>query len=324
MTYRHQHLLEKVQVQLAAVAAVALVYFALWPLLRPSDPFDPLVLLLAGGAGSTVAFALTLWMLSALCAVITISARPEGGLMAAVLGAGGASLHSAQIRGLLWSWEGRLSGLYPAMIGELLMLAAMLLAAALIVDLVRRGIASIRPGWLHKHAREHEPDLPAPATPRRTLTGFLGLLREGGRKRRSADRGRTALRMLGCLGLGLVASCAVLLLLLRSPDRGQILFAVVAAFLLGGLAAHQTLPVRHSFVVWAVPILAGVGFYLLAGVTAPADATRWSELPYYARILPIDWLTAGCGGSLVGYWSSERINDIRHIERKQQEAAAAG
>ncbi|MFW6133186.1 MAG: hypothetical protein ACOC8F_04760 [Planctomycetota bacterium] len=323
LTHRHLHLLEKVQVQLAAVAAVALVYFALWPVLRPSDPCDPLVLVAGGTLRSTAVFAGVLWFLAAACAVVTVSARPEGALMAGVLGAGGASLRSAQMRGLLWTWDGPLAGVFPWLIAELALLAALLLVAAGIVDVVRRLIAIVRPGWVRRTAPvlsgRGGDDRPAPAT----LLGLFGPRGDGGDAARTRTARATAARSLAAAGAALAVGVVLVLLLLRSPDRGQILFALVAAFLLAALAAHQAFPTVRSVVILCVPIVAGAGFYLLSGVQSPDQPEAWKLLPHYARILPADWLTGGCGGALIGYWMSERINEMRHLEQRREGSAAA-
>ncbi|MBS3733948.1 MAG: hypothetical protein KGY99_03370 [Phycisphaerae bacterium] len=309
LTHRHLHLLEKIQVQLAAVAGVVLVYFALWPVLRPSDPRDPVVFFVLGAPGSAAMFAGALWVLAAVAAVLTVHARPEGALMAAVLGVGGVSLRSPQMRGLLWAWSGPLRNVFGWLIAELALLAALLFVAALIVDLVRRGIAAVRPQWLHKDV------LAAGASadgkqPIRALLGFLPPWRDG--RWRPADASRT----LAAMGLGLVVSVALLVLLLRSPERGQILFALLAAFLLGAMAAHQLLPEIRSAAIVCLPLLAGLGFYVLSMVAVPGGVDAWKSLPHYACILPVDWLTAGGGGTLIGYWMSERLHELRHIEKK--------
>jgi hypothetical protein len=38
----------------------------------------------------------------------------------------------------------------------------------------------------------------------------------------------------------------------------------------------------------------------------------------YAYALPIDWMTVGEGGALLGYWVSQRIHEIRHFEKAQK------
>ena len=118
-----------------------------------------------------------------------------------------------------------------------------------------------------------------------------------------------------CLGLGLVVALVLLMLLMRSSDRGQILFALLAAFLSASAIAHQVFPTPHSIVVWGMPMLVAIGLYALAAFTAGHGEGAWIGLPKYAGALPVDWLTAGCGGALIGYWISERIHELRHIQR---------
>ena len=340
MNHRRFHLLEKVQVQLAAAGAALVVYFAIWPALRPTDPWSPLTFIPTGSYAGVFFFAGIIWILSAICAVVTVSARPEGAFVAALIGAVGASARSAPIRSLLMLREDSLPALYLALILEVLVLFVVLLMAAVVVDLVRRTVASIKPGWLWKPplagSPEEEPrrsgagghDYAAPelcASMRRELVLHV-LCPWFGAKGRGETAGRLAKRQalrqsVCCLGLGLVVAIVLLMLLMQSPDRGQILFSLIAAFLVASTVAHQVFPTPYSIVVWGMPMLVAIGLYALTAFSIAYEGASWIALPNYARALPTDWLTAGCGGALVGYWISERISELRHIERAESQKA---
>ena len=329
MDHRRLHLLEKAQVQAAAAAGIAIVYFAFWAVVRPSGPEDPVLYAATAGFGSAALFAGMVLLLAALCALATVHARPEGALMAALLGAGGISLRSDQLRGMLWHWQDRLPSLFLVMAAEVLLMAAVLLAAALVVDAIRRLIARAKPGWVWKspHADE-DSDAPGRGRAGYTLMSFLrprpggaGKPRAGGSMRFAGE----AKRFGGCLALSGVIAAVLVLLLLRSSDRGQILFALLAACLIGSLIAHQTFPTHHSVALWIMPLILALGFYALSAATAMRGPGAWMHLPHYARALPVDWLTAGCGGALIGFWLSERICELRHLEQQEEkhgEAAA--
>lgn len=98
--------------------------------------------------------------------------------------------------------------------------------------------------------------------------------------------------------------------------RGQVLFSLFAGFCLAGILAHQKFPTNVFFAAWLAPVLTAVIFYLLATFTS-ASPTEGSaaQIHFYARALPIDWMTAGGAGALLGYWLSERIHELKHLEK---------
>ena len=85
MSHRH-HLLEKIQVELAAAVAAAVVYFWAAPALPLSDPQWPIVFLPTGNLGAAASAALVIWGLTVLCVLATVSARAEGSMLAALIG----------------------------------------------------------------------------------------------------------------------------------------------------------------------------------------------------------------------------------------------
>ena len=49
-----------------------------------------------------------------------------------------------------------------------------------------------------------------------------------------------------------------------------------------------------------LPLALGVAFYLLGSMTQTgANPQDWTNVPKYARALPIDWMTFGIGGGMV-------------------------
>jgi hypothetical protein len=360
MDHRRLHLLEKVQVQLAAVAALVVVYFLLWPLLRPSDPHSPVAFVPTGSYGDAAMFAAAVWVLAGACALMTISARPEGALLASLIGAGGMSLRSAAVRPLLWRDLGSLHGQF---IADMLILLAVVLVALAVVALVRWAISWVRPQWLWRSPiagltedeRKGRAEAARDGGGRRAFLRVLasvfapGLARSGGLggpgrdvsgsgtspARRKASASKLCLSSLGCAALAAVIAVAVVLLLMRSAQRGQILFAVFVGFFLALFVSHQAFPTSLTPVAWAVPMLVGIGFYVLAAFTVGGPASSysggggagpgaWADVPFYAQVLPVDWLTAGAGGGLLGYWLSCRVQELRHIEGRELGSARPG
>ena len=117
-----------------------------------------------------------------------------------------------------------------------------------------------------------------------------------------------------------VGGAALLLVLLQSGQRGQVIFSVLASFLLAALIAHQLYPVPLSIIPMAAPIILGTAFYILAAkaVQGPSHGA-WMTVPLYANVLPIDWITLGCGGVMIGFWLSSRIHETRYLEQQEEE-----
>ena len=345
MTHRRIHLLEKIQVQLATAGSLAVVYFALWPGVRPWDPEGPVTFLPGGNYVQLLSFVVACWALAAACAIATIHARPEGALLAVLLGAGGISLHSPRIRGLLWWRMDDVSGMYWEMIVEVLILTVVLFAIAITIVLIRRAIRRLRPGWVWKHplARlsESQQELFHRAGAGRSkrlkaleasVMDWMGAgifrLHLGVKDRHHKEQPagyNTFYRCLNFMLLALIVAIVLLMLLMRSADRGQILFALLGGSAIAVVVAHQVFPAPYSIVAAAVPVLVAVLFYALAALTSiDGSAQAWIDVPLYARALPVDWLTAGAGGAVLGYWISARIHESRLMEQLEEEQSKQG
>jgi hypothetical protein len=140
-------------------------------------------------------------------------------------------------------------------------------------------------------------------------------IEKGLRVRLNASLSRGA----ACLAVGLGVALVMLWLLLRSPERGQILFALLVSFVLAALIAHQLLPSRHSMLMWTLPFVVAMFLYAMGAALDLGESPRaWAIVPLRARALPIDWMTAGCGGAFLGYWLSARIHEMRFIEKRER------
>jgi len=339
--------MEKLQVEFAGGAALALTFFIVGPMRGWWDPQWPTTFISTGSFGGLLGFVLLVWILAAACAALTISARPEGALFATLVGAAGVSMHSAPIRALFWSREASLSGVFAQLIGELGMLFVVVVGAIHIICQVRALMARVCGDWMWKGritaltVSSDSPDIESVArsdfadgfsssivlwllSPLGS-SGLPGPDRTGAKSPgQAAENRKTAVVCtVSCLAATVLYGSIILMLLMRSTHRGQIIFALFASFLLATLIAHQQFATRFSVVAWASALLTGVLFYMLAiassGYVGP---NAWIKIQPFARALPIDWMTAGGAGGVLGYWISERIHELKHIERHAEKTSA--
>lgn len=331
MSHQRFHWLEKLQVQLASAAAFGVVYFWLWRLLRPWDPEASLAFIPYGNAHQLLVLAGVVWALAAAAALVTTRSRPEGAMAAVLIGTAGFSLRSAPIRTLLWLQDDNFRGLFSRLLAETVLLAGVLIGSAVIIVIVRRIIRAARPGWVWQDplANISEAERSAADKAKSDQTGAKlamepgpvnWIVIRGGRQYgRKLTGAQYAAQGLLCLAIMLAITVVLVLVLLRTSDRGQIVFALLAANFLAMLVAHQVFPSPYSMVAWLAPMLIGMLFYALAAVSAiNSGVNAWSQVSPYAGVLPIDWMTAGAGGGVLGHWVSERIHELRHFEKHEK------
>jgi len=330
MDYRKRFLLEKLTVQVMSAAAVAAVYFLLADRWVPSDPQAGMSFVLAGNPTGAVSCAVTIWVLAAIVGAMTAFIRPQGAMLIVLAGAAGATLRSAPIRAWLWR-DGDLAAMYRGLILELVIGAGVLFVATIVLDLARRAVAAARPTWLWRSPLEDLTDdkvamlsegsaenvkASARLCPYLRATAALAMLKDALGKRRGDGRGHgQAGRPLSTAVLTLVIGMAVVMLLMQSAKRGQILFALVAGFFVATLIAEHLLSSRHSPAVLIAPVLAGVLSYLLGAITSiDHSPVGWANVKLYARALPIDWLFAGGAGVLLACWVRHRKHEWKRME----------
>ncbi len=322
MNQRQFHLIEKLQVQIAALLAVIVVYALLWPFFEPVDPETPTLLFGTVGVPHAWLFALAVLAVAAVSAAATTHARPAGAVLVTLLGAGGLSLRSEPVWRLLVlrQGDGGVGTLLLWMILETLALAVLALAATLLIALVRGLIARRRPTWVW-HSRIEPPvgeGEPGPSLHRRLRESVL--ITMGWPHEPETGVKEELARGVSCLLMGALVSVLLLGVLMQSTARGQILFALLMSFLLGTLAAHQVFPARVTGLAWVTPMITGIACYLLGMLTTVRTVPLpWTTVPVWARALPIDWLAAGGGGAVAGMWLSARIHEHKQMETEQKQ-----
>ena len=332
MKHRKLHWLEKVQVQLATLAGVVVVYVFFASAFGSVDPHLPIVFLPAGNYAQIAALAVLLWALAGVCAIVTLTSRPEGSLLAALFAVGGVSLSSPSIKSLLWTSPAEVGGLLGQLAIEMVFMTVLLVGAVVVVAVVRQLGKMLAPAimWrdpLTELTGYYQSDDEDEFVPRgwmkydpiglAALLGIYLLGKKGDSQARSAQADKAIGRVLLCLAASLLFTIILVSLLMRSQARGQVIFAVIAGSFLAVLIAHQLFPTPFSVVAWLSPLLAGL---LIYAFSAQASASgQPGNIPLYANALPIDWLTGGGGGGMLGFWVSSRIFEARHFEKFEAE-----
>jgi len=333
VNYQKRFLLEKLSLQAMAIAAMAIVYFLIAGLWRPSDPQAGMSLVLSSNLNGTVGLLLTIWGLAAVIGAITVFMRPHGAMLIVLFGASGFALRSASIRAWLWQYGADLTPMYGGLILELVAGSIVLFVSAVIVDATRRFVAEVRPDWLWQSPLEdltaeqlaaithgQAQDVTESTRVSRYLrpAGSLVALFKGvvSERRSGATSLGYAGRSIAAVAMTLAIGMAAVMLLMQSPDRGQVLFALLAGFFLAALIVHVIFSPRHSMVIMAAPVLAGVLSYVLGAVTSvDRSPVGWAHVKLYARALPVDWLFAGSAGVLLACWVAHRHHEWKTMER---------
>ncbi|MCJ7543174.1 MAG: hypothetical protein MUP47_01195, partial [Phycisphaerae bacterium] len=127
-------------------------------------------------------------------------------------------------------------------------------------------------------------------------------------------------RSLASAALALAVGLAVLTVLLQSSRRGQVLFALLASFAVAAWLAQRLLPAPHVEAYLLAPVVAALVLYALASVASYGPRPEaWAAVPLHARVLPVDWLTAGCGGAMFGCWVGQRMQEGKLLDRLEEQ-----
>ncbi len=343
MTCRQVHFLEKIEFQVTAIAAAAVVYWFVWPLLIPVDPEWPICFIVRGAY-------MSMWMLAGFacaiglaCGALTVTARPQTAAMALVLGLGGLSLRSPRIWSLLWASQDAMPAMYWRMALEVLVLMAVVVIASAMAGIGRRIVASLVGGLLWRdplidldddRREAYNRELAARNAEKLSpwfvwaivslFSAPLGIIRVPNVKRSEKLPGRdTVVRGLLGFMISVTASAIVVFLLLRSPERGQVLFALFAGCFLGVFLSQKIVPTHTNLRAWVTPVAMGVLLYVLAAISSVgAGRGAWLDVARYARALPIDWITAGLGGAMLGHWEELRMREARYIDESLEDSQA--
>jgi hypothetical protein len=325
---------EKLQVMLASAALLSLAYWPLAGMLSSrEDPMAPLAFICSSDMAGLAGTALLLFVLCALASLVTVHSRVEGAMAVGLVAMAGFSIRSGGAETLLASSGENLSRVYHLMAIETVFYAVLMFLACEIVFAVRRTASKMAP-WMKRSGLLE------------TLTdGEIDKLRAGGielssrdtlseaklggfadyllhrhfskSESESDDKSGTGspIGHLMFLGVGLVAGLVFASLLMRSAQRGQILFSLFIGYMLAAMLAYHFFPVSRPYVAWIMPLLTAMVLYVVASMgRRDTDSVSIAAMASLYKTLPLDWLAAGCSGSLLGAWVGRRMRDFRIME----------
>jgi len=316
MTPENQHLAEKIEVRVAAVVAALVSWWAIWLLVGPMDPQAAWVFFADSGVPRLAVFAAMVWALAAICAVLTVSSRPEGGILATLVGVSAMSVRSGPARNLLGTGaeaEEHINGVFALLCGEMLVLAAIMAGVVVVVYVVRALVRPLAGKWFWS---------PPAAAPAREGDGGKAKGRKASEEK--ATPGRSGLvGAAGHLAVELAVGLILLNVTFRSTETGQIAFALASSFFVGAFAAHMMFPIRSSIPCLLGPVLVGtlvlalgaLGNYAGPGPLWSRAIMVASSIPLRAA-LPVQWIGLGCGGAVAGFWASCRFREAPEEQPK--------
>jgi len=311
-----QHLVEKIQVRLAAVIAAAVSWWAIWRLVGPADQEAAWVFFADGSLPRLAVLAGLVWALAAVCAVLTVSSRPEGAVLATLVGVAAMSVRSGPARNLLVTGAGpnperSINAIFALLTGEILVLAAVLAGAVAVIYVVRALVRPLAGQWFW-------------STPAAADAPGKGAGKGGKGDSEQASPRRSALvGAAGFLAVELAVAVILLQVTFRSTDTGQIAFALAGSFFAASFAAHMAFPIRGSIPCWLGPVIVGalvLGLGALGHFAGPGPLWRRailvaSSVPLRAG-LPAQWIGLGCGGAIAGFWASCRFREAPEEQPK--------
>ncbi|MCD6377216.1 MAG: hypothetical protein J7L99_00015 [Planctomycetes bacterium] len=293
MNLQGHRLLEKIEVYSTSAIALAIVYFILSRAVKPWELTGAITFVPTGDFYQLIIFASLSWAIAAACAVLTASARIEGAVMATLIGLAGFSLSSGQMRTLLWRWGNEYPKLFKSLVNETILMGGVLLGIILIIYLVRMIIGKIFPSLL--------------------WSGAIVISERNIRDGKNAPLPRETSHIIAAIAVELAIAMLMLVITMRSTDRGQIAFALVISFFLASLVAHQVFSVRWTLPLLSGPIIIAIIIFGIAAVGNASTEQTWRDVELVAQsvplraALPIDWLTFAGAGTAAGCWLSSRI-----------------
>ncbi len=327
---------EKLRVMLSSTVLMLCVYWLVADTFTHTvDPMAPLVFIPMGAVFKLAMVAAMAVVFILIALTVMIRTRPAGAVAVALIGLGGIALHSEPALLLLGTWNGSVGTLYCSMLIEVLVLAFTLLIAEAVGMHLRGRLSAFVPAldWsgladsvtetaYEKYCDDSPAQCPFPRQEAclRLLVRHYGI--GAGTDTKETDGHREVkgtvclMHFVLCAVSGLILSAV----LMRTDERGQILFSLFAGYTAASLLAYHFFPSGCLASSWGGAAIGACVIYLAASLGEGGSV--WVEIAPITETLPVDWITAGSGGSLMGSWIGARMADYRLSEAIAEEAGA--
>ena len=304
---------EKLRVLGAAGVAVLLVGYVGWMVAEPTDP--QMAVTFTESGRSVWAVWPSLLVLTVVAAAVGSAIAgprlPEAGMFAAAVGLAGLALHGGSMQVLLDYEAGAVAAgrrrLMFTMGVDAVLWAALLAVSWVVVAAVGR--------WLWANHAGGGPEKPQPL-------------------KKSTKNSSALVEVLGGGPLALAVTCVVAMFVIwmtagRTPvaniARGQVIASVFFGLYLGAMAGRYFTGIDHARYYMLAPLVAAlVGFLLgylqanmgwASGASAAYAQLATTTLHALARPLPIEYIGVGLAGTIFGFWSAEKIEQVAGQER---------
>lgn len=261
------------------------------------------------GLWASVVLALLLLVTTAICSLLVHPDSPHMGLFCALLGMAGISIKGGSVHMLVqYALEPGLHTPLPAVtytkLGQLFAIecvqwAFLFLIAEIFARMLHdRFFANTR--WILRSAPELARDEMDKAQPGGAARGVSLAVSRTLRTDQMRRRFATPLAVVYSAAIALI----MLAVLMQSEMKGQVLVACFVSFLVSTTLAYLAFPrVPILALLLTVPLTAAIGYWYGAG--------RVPSYPGHAgffamRALPIDYITAGIPGAILGYYGAYR------------------
>jgi len=291
----------------AIVISGAIFWTVGWAFAAPPPQFAGISLLAwapAAGLIGAILLTILLFVCITISMLITHPDAPHTGLYCALLGLAGLAIRGGGIFMLLDTHEFTrgLPAVFSMLAAECGVWAIILIFAEVFSRLIYASFFA-NTAWIGRSGVD-----PARFDRRLGARGLYAAFGDIARARIESGMDRKPVPpMLANAGAFLIsaATAAILLaLFMKSQEKGQVLFAAFLSFGLAGFLANFAFPDSSPWPIWlSIPIVATVG-YLVAPVNLPFPGHAASAM---SCALPIDYLSAGIPGAILGYYTSLRL-----------------
>ena len=325
MVNRSRLFWDKFPVWVIGFCLLGLTYWPLRGMFYSADPVGPSMLDFPGGLFLTIFL-----LISAIVIVpFTISERTTSSLFALFLASGGVCLRSGRLNELIVpaSQTQAVFGQFIATTIWLLGIAAVLtFAIQFLRKIVRKFLSALayKPLFqcMSKDEFDRLPELKRdnPEVEKYMQANVEYIPTDFAPDNKDAGKTPALKEFLPELAGFIVTVAAVGVIvsavLMRSAERGQLIFSLLAGFTLAGYLAGKLFPTRRTQFAWCGAGLGALIIYVIAYFTQ-ANVPLNNVMPQF-QALPCDWFSAAGAGALLGAWLNQRAEDSNIAELLEQ------